>query len=122
MDTPFLVTPRGEFTVIEFQTASLMNATELERISGALSLVLEKDRTGRIVLDFTPVQYLSSQAIGIIMGVNKKTSAVKGGKCILCGVSPTLLQLLKIMRLDRVLKIVKDQQEATGVRDELAGD
>jgi anti-anti-sigma regulatory factor len=49
------------------------------------------------------------------MNMNKKAAAIKGGKCILCGVSPPLLQLLKITRLDRILKIAKDQKEATGV-------
>jgi anti-sigma B factor antagonist len=115
MEGPFSVKPRGAFTVVEFQTASLMNAGELERISAALSDLVDHDHSGRMVLDFTPVLQLSSQAIGMIVNVNRKTAAIKGGKLVLCGVSPQMLQLLKITRLDRLLKIVKDQKEATGV-------
>jgi anti-sigma B factor antagonist len=115
MEGPFSVKIRGEFTVVEFQTASLMNAGELERISKALNDLVENDRSGRVVLDFTPVRQLASQAIGIIVSLHKKTAAVKGGKLVLCGLSPQLLQLLKITRIDRLLKIVKDQKEATGV-------
>jgi anti-sigma B factor antagonist len=115
MEGPFTVKSRGEFTVVEFQTASLMNAGEIERISKALSDLVDHDHSGRVVMDVTPVQYLSSQAIGMIVNVHRKTAAVKGGKLVLCGVSPQMLQLLKITRLDRVLKIVKDQKEATGV-------
>jgi len=113
MEGPFSVKPRGEFTVVEFHTASLMNAPELERIGKALSDLVDNDPSGRIVLDFTPVQYLASQAIGIVVNLHKKTAA-KGGKLMVCGLSPQLLQLLKITRMDRVLKIVKDQKEATG--------
>jgi anti-sigma B factor antagonist len=115
MEGPFSVKSRGEFTVVEFQTASLMNAGELERISQALSDLVDHDHSGRVVMDFTPVQYLSSQAIGMIVNVHRKTAAIKGGRLLLCGVLPQMLQLLKITRLDRVLKIVKDQKEATGV-------
>ncbi len=115
MEGPFSVKPRGEFTVVAFQTASLMHAPELERISNALTDLVNNDKSGRILLDFTPVQYLSSQAIGIIVNIHKKTAAIQGGKLVVCGLSPQLLQLLKITRMDRVLKIVKDQKEATGV-------
>ena len=114
MEGPFSIKLRGEFTVVEFQTASLMNAPELERVSKALSDMVDNHHSGRVVLDFTPVQYLASQAIAIIVNLHKKTAAIKGGRLIVCGLSPPLLQLLKITRMDRVLKIVNDQKEATG--------
>ena len=76
---------------------------------------VDNDHAGRVLLDFTPVHHLSSQAIGIIVNVHKKTAAKKGGKLVLCGVCPQMLQLLKITRLDKLLKMVKDQKEATGV-------
>jgi len=115
MEGLFSVKPRGEFTVVEFQAVSLMNAAELERISKALGSLVDSDPAGRIVIDFTPVQYMASQAIGTIVAIHKKAAAKKGGKLVLCGVSPQILQLFKITRMDRFLKIVKDQKEATGV-------
>jgi anti-sigma B factor antagonist len=112
METPFTVIKSGDFTIVDFQVSSLMNPSELERISTALNLLIDNQFNGRLVIDFTRVEFLSSQAIGIVMGLNKKVSQIKGGKLVLCGVGPQLLQLLKITRLDRLLKIAKNQQEA----------
>jgi anti-anti-sigma factor len=60
------------------------------------------------------VKYLSSQAIGIILTLNKKLSGGSGGgdNLVLCGVGPQLMQLLKITRLDRILTIKDSQQDA----------
>ena len=58
------------------------------------------------------MKYLSSQAVGIILTMNKKVAQFKAGALFLCGVGPQLLQLLKITRLDKVLKIAANQREA----------
>jgi anti-sigma B factor antagonist len=112
MDTPFTVTNANGFAVVAFTSTSLMNAAELERLSVALDLLADKQGNGKLVLDFTPVEYLSSQAIGMVVGLHKKVAKVPGGRLVLCGVGPQLMQLLKITRLDRLLKVVKTQAEA----------
>jgi anti-anti-sigma factor len=58
------------------------------------------------------VKYLSSQALGILITLNKKLVALKKSKLILCSVGPTLMELLKITRLDKVLTIKASQKEA----------
>ena len=110
----YKVRTAGGRTVVEFQTASLMNPLELEQIGNALFKLVDEDSSGRLVLDFTKVQYLSSQAIGIILTLNKKlTGGSAGGEgLVLCGVGPQLMQLLKITRLDRILTIKPSQKEA----------
>ena len=62
------------------------------------------------------MKYISSQAIGIILTLNKKLTGSSGGgpNLVLCGVGPQLMQLLKITRLDRILTIKADQKEAVG--------
>jgi anti-sigma B factor antagonist len=112
MDQLFTVAVLHDFKVVEFQTSSLMNASELERLSTALNLVADEQANGHLLLDFTRVEYLSSQAIGMVVALHKKASSVAGGKLVLCGVGPQLMQLLKITRLDRLLKVVKTQGDA----------
>jgi anti-anti-sigma factor len=63
------------------------------------------------------VQFLSSQAIGIILTMNKKLMPLKSSKLVLCGVGPKLMELLKITRLDRLLTIKPTQREALKVVD-----
>ena len=104
----------GKHTVIEFQTPSLMNPQDLERVGLQLFRMVDEEKRDRLVLDFGKVKYLSSQAIGIILTLNKKLSGGSAGSdnLVLCGVGPQLMQLLKITRLDRILTIKNTQQEA----------
>jgi anti-anti-sigma factor len=114
MDDFYTVRQSGKHTVIEFQTASLMNPQDLERVGSQLFRMVDEEKRTHVVLDFGKVKYLSSQAIGIILTLNKKlTGGSAGGDgLVLCGVGPQLMQLLKITRLDRILTIKSSQQDA----------
>ena len=111
MDEFFTIAPMGDFTVVEFQTPSLMSGTEIDQISNQI-LTLVDQGAELLLLDFKKVEFLSSQAIGLVVSLNKRISRAKGGRLVLCGVSPSLLALLKITRLDKVLTIRKTREEA----------
>lgn len=112
----FTVRQKGRYTVVAFQTASLMNPIELERIGAGIFRLIDEEKRDRLVLDFSKVHYLSSQAIGIILTLNKKLtgSSAGGENLVLCGVGPQLMQLLKITRLDRLLTIKPNRSQALG--------
>ena len=111
MDIQYNVRQDGEKTVVEFKTESLMSSLDLEKMSASLMKLVDVDGHRQLILDFTPVKYLSSQAIGIILALHKKLNH-EDGRLVLCGVGPQLLQLLKITRLNLVLKVVPSQKEA----------
>ncbi len=112
MDLPLTIQQIGQFTVVEFRTASLMDQLQLETIGQRLTKLVDEEDQRMVILDFEQVQYLSSQAIGIIISLNKKLSGLKKSKLVLCGVNPKLMELLKITRLDRILTVKKSQHEA----------
>ena len=113
MSSPhFTVQTIDKATVIEFRTASLMDALDLQNIEENLYPLVDEQDKRQIVLDFEPVQYLSSRAIGIVLNMNKKLGTLKNSKLVLCGVGPRLMELIKITRLDRVLTIKPTQKEA----------
>ena len=113
--TLFTVQKIEKYTVIEFKTPSLMNPSELEQIATDLYRLVDEEDRRYILLDFEKVKYLSSQAIGIVLTLHKKLSALKKTSFVLVGVGPSLMQLLKITRLDRVLKIKDSQKEGVKV-------
>ena len=113
---PLLINQVEPWTVIEFRTASLMDAMELERLGNALYHLVDAEDKRLLILDFAAVQYISSQAIGIILTLHKKLSALKHSEMILCGVGPKLMELVKITRLDRILKLKPTQREAVKSR------
>jgi len=108
----FNVQQIGENTVVEFTSASLMDPIELEQIAQQLYKLIDEQDKRRIILDFEKVQYLSSQAIGILLAMQKKLSALKKSNLVLCGLGARLMELLRITRLDKVLTIKASQKEA----------
>lgn len=106
----------GKHTIVEFLTPSLMSPPDLEHIGNGLFKLVDEEKRDRLVLDFSKVKYLSSQAIGIILTLNKmlNNTSAGGDNLVLCGVGPQLMQLLKITRLDRILTIKPTQKDAMG--------
>jgi anti-sigma B factor antagonist len=115
MNPHFTVHPFDKYSVVEFRTASLMDPMLLEEIGRELYRLVDDEDRRKLVLDFEKVQYLSSQAIGIILTLNKKLGALKNSKLVLCGVGPKLMELLKITRLDRILTVKPTQEDAVKV-------
>jgi len=103
------------YTVVDFQVQSLMSGQELQRIEQSLYQLVDEGASKRL-LDFTQVQYLSSQAIGIVVALRSKTAKAPGGKLALCGVGTQLHQLLKITALDRILPIYKTRKDALAAK------
>ena len=78
--------------VVEIVSTSLMDTTELEALGDDLCRLVDEQDHRKLVLDFGQVQYISSQAIGILAKLHRKTAALKGGLLILCNLSPRLLE------------------------------
>lgn len=89
-----------------------MDPLDLQNIADHLYELVDNQDKRQMIMDFEKVQYLSSQAIGIVLNVNKKLGALKNSKLVLCGVGPRLMELVRITRLDRVLTIKATQKEA----------
>jgi anti-sigma B factor antagonist len=115
MDLPLIIQPIEKYTVVEFRTPSLMDPIQLENISTAIYRLVDVEDHRQIVLDFEKVQYLSSQALGILMALRKKLEKLPHSSLVLCGVGPKLMELIKITRLDKLLTIKPSQKEAVKV-------
>jgi anti-anti-sigma factor len=114
-DPCFTVEEIGSHVVVTFTTDALTNPVEVERIGHKLYLLADENRHRvaegcRLVLDFQTVRYFASQAVGILLTLNKKLG--RGPAFTLCGLGPHLTQLLRITRLDQVLTIAPTRAEA----------
>ena len=109
------ITTIEKYTVVEFREPSLMDPIVLEEIAAALYHLVDVEDKRMLVLDFERVQYISSQAIGIVIQLHKKLGAMKRSSFVICGVGDKLMELIKITRLDRILKIKPSQREAVKV-------
>jgi len=114
-DLPLAVQEIEKYTIVEFRAPSLMDPMLLDNIAQAIYRLVDEQDKRRLILDFEQVEYLSSQAIGIVLNLNKKLAKLPHSTLILCGVGARLMELIKITRLDRVLKIKPSQREALKV-------
>jgi len=116
MDDVYKLREYGKQTAVVFQTSSLMNQNDVERLRGDLLRMVEEQKRTRMILDFAQVQFLSSQVIGLLLSLHKRLAAAKatdpGAELVLCGLRPQLIDLLKITRLDRLLTIKPTRKDA----------
>jgi len=112
VSSDLLITRIDKATVVEFQIPSLMDMHIVESIQQRLTALVDQMDKRILILDFTRVDYLSSQAIGIVISLHRKLGALPGSKFLLCGINGKLAELLRLTRLDKVLTIKPTQKEA----------
>jgi anti-anti-sigma factor len=88
----------------------LLDVANIVALSEALTALLDRYPRISLVLDMSPVSYLSSAMLGKLVSLHK---AVKGGKgrMAVAGVKDSLLPLFKITKLDKLFDFFKDAQE-----------
>lgn len=106
-----VITPAGDALVVTFQNAQILDSLVIETIGQELYALTDQRACRKIVLDFSNVRFLSSQMLGVLMSLQKKSVAIKG-RLLLCALQPDLQKVFHIVKLERVLPIVADRQTA----------
>ncbi|MCG3178189.1 MAG: hypothetical protein BIFFINMI_00514 [Phycisphaerae bacterium] len=101
----------GGVTIVNFDTNNVLDALQIQKMSEELYHLVDQQDRRQIVLDFTKVKMLSSQAIGMLLNLRKKSSAIKG-EILLAGIRPDLLKVFKITQIDRLFKFFPTEKEA----------
>lgn len=65
----------------------------------------------RLVLDMSAVTVLGSMGLGMLVTITKRCRD-GGGRLAICGLSPALLDLIRLTKLDKFLVIAKDEAAA----------
>ena len=100
-------------TVVTFSDSSILDSTVIEQLGRDLYELTDKQNKQKIILDFTNVKFLSSQVLGVLLTLNKKSQAIKG-TLVLCSMKPELKKIFTITNLDKLFKFYKDDGEALG--------
>ena len=107
-----IVSRNKSCVVVEIVTPSLMDSRELDTLAEDLYRLVDEQDSRRLLLDFGKVQFISSRAIGILANLHRATARLKGGLLVLCNCSPNLMQLLKIVKFDKLIPIKATQEDA----------
>ena len=63
-----------------------------------------------MLLNFQGVQFMSSAMIGMLVLLNKKAKSAGIALCFCC-ISPNVLEVFKISRLDKIFRILDDDDD-----------
>ena len=96
---------------IQIQDERLVDPAQLTRLFDDLDLALSKSTEDRVIVDFTPVDFMASAALGKLVQFNKKTGQYKA-KLKLCGINSQIFEVFKITRLNKVFDIAADEATA----------
>jgi anti-sigma B factor antagonist len=98
-------------TLIRFLDRQLVAGTDLMALWRELFLMIEDEGRNKLVLDFSLVDFLSSEALGGLIALRKRVTA-KNGMLKLCCLCPEVLAIFAVTKLDGLFDIAKTVAEA----------
>lgn len=97
--------------VVAFQQSHILDAMTIERMSSSLKELIGSSETGRFVFDFARVTYLSSSALGMLIGLQRRV-VHRQAFVKLAGINDEVMEVFRITKLDTVFDIYKDRDSA----------
>ena len=111
MENELLITPYKDVTVVSFQNISVLDSANIEALGRSLMELVEKQDTRKLVLEFTSVRFMSSQALGVLLQLKKALDPVHG-KIVIAGIRSELYKVFKITNLDKMFTFHADLDQA----------
>ena len=103
---------RNDVVVASFSQGRILDEMVIREIGEEFrDLTLQASSDHKLLLNFSRVEFMSSSMIGQIMRLHKQCQQDKV-KLKLCNISPKILEVFKIMRLDKILDIRADEDAA----------
>lgn len=111
MENELVIQQIKHVTVVNFQNNSVLDSANIESLGRSLLELVQKQDHRDLVLDFSPVRFMSSQALGVLLQLKKAVDAVKG-KMIIVGMQPDLQKVFKITNLQKMFVFKNETDQA----------
>ena len=94
---------RGEdgVTVVSLKQSSIGSIGEVEKIAEALRGLIQDQNVCNMVVDFSKVSFFSSQMLGLLVDIWRRTKD-RGGALLISGINPQLTRVFRITHLDKL--------------------
>lgn len=93
--------------VVRFRPAEITDLDQIQNIgTDLMAACAAAEHTGKMLVDFSGVQFMSSAMMGKLVLLNKKAKA-SSVEMRFCNVSPNVLEVFKITRLNKVFHIMR---------------
>lgn len=99
--TDYIIQRYKDVTVVDFQNASVLDATVIDAMGHNLSDMIAREDHRKVVLDFSNVRFMSSQALGVMLKIKRVIDQVKG-TIVIVGIRPDLHRVFQITNLHKL--------------------
>ena len=82
-----------------------------EAVKVKLEHAIEHEQITHIILSLKDLNFMDSSGLGVILGRYKQVTA-KGGKMVVCDISPAIHRLFEMSGLFKILAIHKNERQA----------
>ena len=97
--------------IVSLTDEKILEDIEINYIEQSIMPVVQDSKTGKLIICFENVKFLSSAALGLLIRISKKINE-KDGELRLCCIDSKIMNVFKITRLDKVFEICKTSQKA----------
>jgi anti-anti-sigma factor len=108
------VNQSGEVTVVTFNDSKIIDEVEIQEFGQELYDLVERDDRKKIVLSFGNVEFLSSAALGKLIGFDKRVKQ-NGAELVLSNIRPEIYEVFAITKLTKLFTIKDDEADALAV-------
>lgn len=106
-----LIADYAGVAVVTFTDSKILDASAIDQIAKDLYHLVDDLAKQKVLLDFAKVTSMSSQGLGMLVNLNKKLAAIKGGLAM-CGMRPEIKKLFSITGLEKDFKFYADDKAA----------
>jgi anti-sigma B factor antagonist len=111
MDEHYAVRQAEGVSIVAFRQSHILDTVTIDRMAANLKDLIDGAAASRFLFDFGRVAYLSSSALGMLIGVQRRVVQRKG-QMKLSGINPEVMEVFHITKLDTVFDIYKDEAAA----------
>jgi anti-sigma B factor antagonist len=106
-----MVQRRTDVHIIEFMEVRILDQLAIDKIKTDILNMVAEAGVPKFIISFENVKYISSAVLGMLMTVNKHVMG-KQGELRLASIDKSLMEVFKLTRLDKILKIFGSTDDA----------
>ena len=101
----------GDVKIVEFLESHVLDQADIEKIKAQVRQLIADTAAPKILISFEGVKQISSSLLGMVIDAHKNASSKKGA-VRLSNINDELMQVFKLTKLDKLLKIFKTSEDA----------
>ena len=101
----------GDIGIVRFATSRVLDGSNVEELGEEFTHIVKVLYATKLIVNFEKVKYMSSAVLGKLITLNKMIGEEKG-KLRFCGIDPSVMEIFKIMKLDKLFKIHDTEEKA----------